>query len=130
MDALLYPLDMLVEGFRGAVLDGRAHMARVFGRCRADAAARIDADRRGLERLRPWTRQRLAVAELHFACTLQRDADGNVRALRLLGARRARGAVHRVRVELHGDDCGDVRVFFDGHRLPHGHPTGQEEPRT
>ncbi|WP_058834457.1 hypothetical protein [Luteimonas abyssi] len=120
MRARRYPLTMLVEAFRGAVLDGRARMETVFRRCRADAVQRLARSGSALERLRPWRRHRLGHAELHFACVVLRDRDGSVRALRLLGRKRRWDVVHRLRVELHGEHCEDVRVYFDGHLLPVG----------
>ncbi|MEN5116341.1 hypothetical protein ABE488_03255 [Luteimonas sp. TWI662] len=120
-----YPLDMLVEAFRGAVLDGRVRMEAVFQRCRHDALLRLAHGGAALERLRPWRRHRLGHAELHFACTVRRDPDGAVRALRLLGRRRKRAAIHQVRIELHGEGCDDVRIYFDGDPLPMGRPVDE-----
>jgi hypothetical protein len=113
-----YPFAMLVVAFQGAVRDGHARMEAVFQRCRHEALMRLARGGTALESLRPWRRHRLAHAELHIACTVRRDADGRVHALRLLGRRRGRDVVHRLRVELHGEDCDQIRVYFDDVPLP------------
>ncbi|UNK42842.1 hypothetical protein MNO14_01665 [Luteimonas sp. S4-F44] len=109
---------MLVDAFQGAVRDGHARMEAVFQRCRHEALMRLAHGGTALENLRPWRRHRLAHAELHVACTVRRHPDGRVHALRLLGRRRGREVVHRLRVELHGEDCEEVRVYFDDLPLP------------